>query len=135
LLARTKKAANDIAKRQTSRVKILNARFYKQYTTDTLPISMAKITVENNSDYPIKTIFFNGKLIIHKTGQVLINDTFRYDVDGTFDVGQANAYDIALNSYGKWAKANTPDLAKFNVVVTGIETSDGMSFVKCKKIK
>jgi hypothetical protein len=128
-LLEQKKAANEIAKRQISRVKILKARFYKKYTTDTLPLSMAEITIENKSDYPVKTIFFNGKLITHKTGQVLINDTFRYDVYGTFDAGKTNAYNIALNSYGKWAKANPPDLAKFDVVVTGIQTSDGTSFV------
>jgi hypothetical protein len=128
-LLKQKKAESDIARRRMSRVKVLNARFYKQYTTDTLPISMAEITIENKSDYSIKRILFNGKLVTHKTGQVLINDTFRCDIDGAFASGETNTYDMPLNSYGGWAKMRPPDLARFDVVVVGIETSDGTVFV------
>ncbi|GHT61487.1 hypothetical protein AGMMS49950_07740 [Endomicrobiia bacterium] len=123
------KALANAARRQILRVKVLNARFYKQYTTDTLPISMAEITIENKSDHPIKTIFFNGKLVTHKTRRVLIDDAFRYDIDGALASKETNTYNIPLNSYGKWATARPPDLAKFDVAITGIEISDAVVLI------
>jgi hypothetical protein len=117
------------AKYEIPQVKILNARFYKQYTPDSLPISTAELTIKNNSTYSITKVFFKGKLTTHITGKVLIDDSFSYELPSPLDHGEQNTYDIHLNSFGRWAKVNAPDLAIFDVTIEGVETKDGDFFV------
>jgi hypothetical protein len=128
-LLEQKKTQNRLVQGEIAKVKVLQAKFYKQYTPDTLPISIAEITVENNSDTPIITVFCRGRLIAHKTDEVLVDDTFKYDMPKELSSGAKETYEIDLNSFGQWAKARVPDLTKFEVDIVGIETSRGKVFV------
>ncbi|MDR3071813.1 MAG: hypothetical protein LBU29_04415 [Endomicrobium sp.] len=116
-------------KSKTCAVKVLNAEFYKQYTSDTLPISTAKLTIKNESTCTITKIYCKGKLTTHNTNTVLIEDSFSFDLASSLAPGEQNIYDIPLNSFGGWAKVFPPDLSVFCVVIDGIETTDGKAFV------
>ncbi|MDR3256234.1 MAG: hypothetical protein LBT18_01030 [Endomicrobium sp.] len=128
-LLEKRKEESESVKKEISKIKILNARFYKQYTSDTLPISTAELIIENRSEYSITKIFFKGKLTTHITDKVLINDTFNYDLPFVLESGEKNTYNIPLNSFGQWSRVNPPDLAVFDVVIEEIETADGKNFV------
>jgi hypothetical protein len=128
-LSEQKKAQSRFVQKEIANVKVTQAKFYKQYTPDTLPISIAEITVENNSDTPIITVFCRGRLIAHKTGEILVDDTFKYDMPKELPRGAKETYEIDLNSFGQWAKVRVPDLIKFEVDVVGIETSKGKILV------
>ncbi|MDR3125241.1 MAG: hypothetical protein LBU10_05185 [Endomicrobium sp.] len=129
VLLEQKKTQGKLAQKEISRVKVLQAKFYKQYTPDTLPISIAEITVENNSQAPIITVFCRGRLVAYKTGNVLFDGTFKYDMPKELSVGSKETYEIDLNSFGQWSKVRVPDLTKFEVDIVGIETSNGKVLV------
>ena len=128
-LLEKRKAESETARQQISRIKVIEARFYKQFTTDTLPISIAELTVQNKSDYPVTTIFFRGKIVTHQTGKVIIDDTFKYDMPEKLLSGEKKTCNISLNDFGQWSKVQSPDLVKFEVTVVGIETSSGAVLV------
>ncbi|MDR0724013.1 MAG: hypothetical protein LBF23_02375 [Endomicrobium sp.] len=128
-LLEQKKNQSRLVQKEIAKVKVIQSKFYKQYTTDTLPISIAEITVENNSDTPIITVFCRGRLISHKTGEVLVDDTFKYDMPKELPSGTKETYEIDLNSFGQWAKVRVPDLTKFEVEIVGIETNKGKVLV------
>ncbi|MDR2066530.1 MAG: hypothetical protein LBP57_01640 [Endomicrobium sp.] len=129
MLLEQKKTQSKLAQKEISKVKVLQAKFYKQYTPDTLPISIAEITVENNSQTPIITVFCRGRLVAYKTGNVLFDGTFKYDMPKELTVGSKETYEIDLNSFGQWSKVRVPDLTKFEVDIVGIETSEGKVLV------
>jgi hypothetical protein len=128
-LLEKKKSETENAKQQISRVKVVEAKFYRQFTPDTVPISIAEITVQNKSDYPIITVFCRGKLVTHQTDKVIIDDTFKYDFPEELPPGETKTYDVPLNDFGKWSKAQPPDLVKFEIIVMGIETNKGAVLV------
>ncbi|MDR1418075.1 MAG: hypothetical protein LBI80_02825 [Endomicrobium sp.] len=128
-LSEQKKAQSRLIQKEIANVRVTQAKFYKQYTPDTLPISIAEITVENNSDTPIITVFCRGRLIAHKTGEVLMDNTFKYDMPKELISGAKETYEIDLNKFGQWAKVRVPDLTRFEVDVVGVETSKGKVLV------
>jgi hypothetical protein len=128
-LLEKRKTGSETARQQVARVKVREARFYKQFTTDTLPISIAELTVQNKSDYPVTAVFFRGKIVTPQTGKVIIDDTFKYDMPEELPSGEKKTYSIPLNDFGQWSKVQTPDLVKFEVAVVGIETGDGAVLV------
>ncbi len=124
-----KKTEADAAKKQLNKIKVLRAKFYKQYTTDTLPFSVAEVTVENKSDYAVSAIYFKGSIITHKTSKILIDDSFSYFPEEILEPGAKATYKIHLNEFGNWSKIKQPpDLADFQVSVSGFETADHQSF-------
>ncbi|MDR2395321.1 MAG: hypothetical protein LBD57_01735 [Endomicrobium sp.] len=124
-----KKTQVKLVQKEISGVRVLQAKFYKQYTPDTVPISIAEITVENKSSTPIITVFCRGRLISHKTGEVIFEGTFKYDMPKELPSGTKETYEIDLNSFGQWAKVRVPDLTKFEVDIVGIETNKGKVLV------
>jgi hypothetical protein len=129
VLLEQKKTQAKLVQKEISSVKILQARFYKQYTPDTIPISIAEITVENNSSTPIITVFCRGRLVSYKTGEIIFDGTFKYDMPKELPTGAKETYEIDLNSFGDWAKVRVPDLTKFEVDVVGVETNKGKILV------
>ncbi|MCA6071769.1 MAG: hypothetical protein LE168_05340 [Endomicrobium sp.] len=128
-LLEKRKAESEAARRQVSRVKVIEAIFYKQFTTDTSPISIAELTVQNKSDYSVTAVFFRGKIVTPQTEKVIIDDTFKYDMLEELPTGEKKTYNIPLNDFGQWSKVQPPDLVKFEVTVVGIETSGGAVLV------
>jgi hypothetical protein len=128
-LLEKRKEESDLAREEISKIKVLSARFYREYTTSTLPIATAGVTVKNMSNYSIITIFFRGKLITHKTNHVIIDETFKYDLSNALLTGETNTFNIPLNAYGNWAKVKVSDLTKFEVHIVGVETDRGVVFV------
>ncbi|MDR0617654.1 MAG: hypothetical protein LBG23_02690 [Endomicrobium sp.] len=124
-----KKTQFKLVQKEISRVKVLQAKFYKHYTPDTFPISIAEITIENNSQTPIITVFCRGRLVAYKTSNVLFDGTFKYDIPKELSVGAKETYEIDLNRFGQWSKVKVPDLTKFEVDIVGIETSEGKVLV------
>lgn len=124
-----KKAAAEKAKQELASIKIIRARFYKQFTTDTLPISMAEITIENRSKYSLTKLYLRGSLKTHITGKVLIDEPFEYDMAYTLEQGDRATYKIPLNAFGSWSKARPPDMAVFTVSVTGAATTSGEALI------
>ncbi|MDR1942378.1 MAG: hypothetical protein LBQ47_08635 [Endomicrobium sp.] len=122
------KTAAENAKKELKGIKILKAKLSKQYSTDAPAMSVAELTVQNNSNHDITSFYFTGAIITHKTGKNISGGYFEYYPDKPLLAGKKASYKIALNEFGQWAKANQPDLAVLNVTVTGIETSDGQTF-------
>ena len=122
-----KKAQAQRAKQELAGIKIVRARFYKQFTTDTKPISMAEITVENRSKYPLTKLYFKGNLKTHITNKVLIDEPFEYNMAYTLEQGDRATYKIPLNEFGNWSAARPPDMAIFTVIVTGAVADSGES--------
>jgi hypothetical protein len=128
-LLEKRKAESEKAKKELTKVKITEAKFYKQYSTDAPAVSMAEITLKNNSNYKITAIFFRGKLITPKTGRILIDGDFKCDLPEPLESGVENIYEIALNDFGGWAKVKVSDTTKFDVSIIGLGTSDGTVYV------
>ncbi len=123
------KAESEKTKHEIENIKVTKARFYKQYSTDTIPVSMAEITIENRSKYPLRKIYFRGSLKTHITGKVLIDEPFAYEMAYTLEQGDRATYKIALNEFGNWSKVKSPDLAVFTVIITNAITEAGEQLI------
>jgi hypothetical protein len=122
-----KKAAEN-AKQEMKGIKIVRARFYKNYTSDSQAQSMAEVSLQNNSNHTVTALYFRGTSVTSR-GKVLIDDYFEYEPGKALSSGEKASYKIDLNSFGAWAGFKTPpDNAKFTVILEGIETSDGQTF-------
>ncbi|MCL2485396.1 MAG: hypothetical protein FWF00_06860 [Endomicrobia bacterium] len=113
--------------RNIALIEVLNASFNRVYSTSAAATRVAEVTVLNNSDFPIATIYFRGKIETHITSRVLIDDVFSYDLPRYLYPGESATYKIPLNAFGNWARMTPPDMAIFTVTVTGITTSFGES--------
>lgn len=119
------KDSEENVRKELSKIVILEAKFYKQYTTHSASVSTAEITLDNGSKYAVKRIYFRGNLKTHLTKKLIIDEAFNYDTANTLESSDRATYKIPLNSFGNWSKTRAPDLAVFEVIVEGIETPDG----------
>ncbi|MDR1696342.1 MAG: hypothetical protein LBR69_06940 [Endomicrobium sp.] len=110
-----------------SDVTVLNAAFYRVFSTAAPSVPTAEVTVLNNSDYAVSEIYFRGQLETRETGKVLIDDAFNYELPQYLMPGQSAVYKIPLSSFDKWTKVKPPDTAVFSVVITGITADSGES--------
>jgi len=121
--------ANSIAAAsQIAAIRIVNARFYKQYFTAAPAASMAEITVTNNGNQTISQIAFQGRIVTHISSNILIDQPFVFVLPDVLGPGETKTYSSSLNSFGDWAQVNAPDLAVFEVNITGLQTIDGQIF-------
>ncbi|MCL2390651.1 MAG: hypothetical protein FWD54_00955 [Endomicrobia bacterium] len=121
------KASAIHAERSLAYININNASFYKVYTTDALPVSVAEVTVTNDSNNYISAIYFRGTLQTHITNKILIDDAFSYYLPEPLEPGESATYRISLNAFGSWASVKPSDMTLFGVSITGIKTVDGRS--------
>jgi hypothetical protein len=128
-LLEKRKAESEKAKIELTKVNVISAKFFKQYTVDFPAISTAEITLKNNSNYTITAVFFRGKLTTDKTGKILIDGDFKCDLPEVLEPGAENTYEILLNDFAGWAKVKVSDTTKFDVSIIGLGASDGTIYV------
>lgn len=120
-----KKKKEISVRKKLGNITVLKAKFYKQYSSDAAPLSMAEISIDNGSRYSIKKIYFRGSLKTHLTNKVIIDGVFNYEIANVLESSDRATYKIPLNTFGNWAKIKAPDMAVFEVTVEGIETAGG----------
>jgi len=125
-----KKAQKQDAEKKLSKISVVSAKFYKKYTTDKIPQSIAEITLENASDYSLKKLYFRGILKTHITNKLIIDEFFNYEISGVQEPSEMATYKIPLNAFGGWSKAKAPDLAVFTVTLEGLESRRGRKVQK-----
>ncbi|MDR3195871.1 MAG: hypothetical protein LBT58_03755 [Endomicrobium sp.] len=128
-LLEKRKAESEKAKKELAKIKITEAKFYKQYATDSPAVSMAEIILKNNSNYTVTAVFFRGKLTTPKSGKILIDGDFKCDLPEPLEPGSEKIYEIALNDFAGWAKVKVSDIAKFDVSIIGLGVSAGTVYV------
>lgn len=112
-------------RKELEKITVLKAKFYKQYSSDAAPVSIAEITIDNGSQYSVRKFYFRGSLKTHITNKTIIDETFNYETANILEASDRATYKIPLNTFGNWAKTKAPDMAVFEVVVEGIKTADG----------
>jgi hypothetical protein len=128
-LLEKRKTESENAKKELAKIKVVDAKFYKQYTISSAAISIADVTLKNNSDFTVVAVFFRGKLVISKTGKILIDGDFKCDLPEALNPGEENVYEIALNDFAGWAKIKISDTTKFDVNIIGIGLNNGIVYV------
>ena len=121
------KASAIYAEKSLTYINVNNASFYKLYTTNTLPVSVAEVTVTNGSNNYISAIYFRGILQTHITNKILIDNAFSYNLPEPLEPGERATYKIPLNAFGNWASVKPSDMTLFGVSITGIKTVEGIS--------
>jgi hypothetical protein len=124
-----RKTESENAKKELAKIKVADAKFYKQYTTDSAAVSTAEVALKNDSDFIVVAVFFRGKLITPKTGKILIDGDFKCDLPQSLKPGEENVYEIALNDFVGWSKIKVSDTTKFDVSIIGIGLSNGTIYV------
>jgi hypothetical protein len=128
-LLEKRKAESENAKKELVKIKVVAAKFYKQYTTSSAAVSTADVTLKNSSEFTVVAVIFRGKLITAKTGKTLIEGDFKCDLPEALNPGEENVYEIALNDFAGWAKVKVSDTTKFEVTIIGIGLNNGIVYV------
>ncbi|MDR1696341.1 MAG: hypothetical protein LBR69_06935 [Endomicrobium sp.] len=115
-----RKAAADAYDKILSLITIPDAEIYSSENNEI----KAKITVNNNSGYTIKKIYFIGVITSKNTGGVIADETFGYVLPEPLLPMNKQTYEISMD---KGFSVAHSDMCDFKAKVAAIDTADGQS--------
>ncbi|MCL2390650.1 MAG: hypothetical protein FWD54_00960 [Endomicrobia bacterium] len=115
-----RRSAAESRDRILSLIIVLNAKIYTIDNGQT----KAEITVENNSGFTIKKIYFTGEITSRATGEIIAAKAFNYTLSKPLLPLNKKTYEILMNNI---FPVSCSDMCGFEVKVTGIYTESGQA--------
>lgn len=104
--------------------RVVDASFTKTENSIGMAEPLIELTVQNDTDFPVKRAYFRGVFASPGRSVPWLDDTFNYEIPGGVEPGEKTTWQLAPNMFSDWGKVEIRPEAKFTVTVIRLDGPD-----------